>query len=222
MMSQPSSDEPAPETPREIDTLSLMLALATVLVLGWAAWLRFGPAPAPPPLEVGNTMPPLRLIDLETSEPKLMFGLKGRVLWVVFISAGSKSGEEALAQLAPVWKRLRPHRAFSLAVAAVESDQPARVRAVLEKEGKAVPTYLADPETRARFGAEEADPPVHLLIDPDGRVAVVMRGAGQATIDRLANQAQNWLEELDPLGNSRFAAQSPESRRSSRDSRGIH
>ena len=31
-------------------------------------------------------------------------------------------------------------------------------------------------------------------------------GAGQDTINRLAAQVQRWLEEIDPLGNARYAA----------------
>src|SRR5271157_3281845 len=40
------------------------------------------------------------------------------------------------------------------------------------------------------------------------RVAEV-RGAGQDAINRLAAQVQSWLEEMDPLGKTRFAKTNP-------------
>jgi len=92
-----------------------------------------------------------------------------------------------------------------MVTAAVNSDQPERVRAALAEIHAAVPAYLAGPETLRRFGAELADPPLHLLVDGEGQIAALVRGAGQDTINRLAAQVQRWLEEMDPLGNARFA-----------------
>ena len=48
-----------------------------------------------------------------------------------------------------------------------------------------------------------------LLIDAQGRIAALARGEGQETINRLAAQVQSWLEEMDPLGKTRFAKTNP-------------
>ncbi len=190
---------------RRLDRVSVLLALVTLVLVGWTAWLRFGPASRPWPAVVGQALPPLRLVDLETAEPRVLLGEKGKVSWVVFWSAGSPSGRAGLVQLEGVWKRLKPHRRFSMLTAAVNSDQPDRVRAALAEIHTAVPAYLAGPETLQRFGAGLGDPPLHLLVDGDGRLAALVRGAGQDTINRLEAQVQRWLEEIDPLGNTWFA-----------------
>ncbi|MBV8127335.1 MAG: hypothetical protein JO114_06660 [Planctomycetaceae bacterium] len=49
--------------------MSVLLALVTLVLVGWTAWLRFGPASRPEPPAVGLALPPLRLLDLETAEP---------------------------------------------------------------------------------------------------------------------------------------------------------
>ena len=48
-------------------------------------------------------------------------------------------------------------------------------------------------------------PPLHILIDADGRIAAIAREAGPQTIERIADHAKRLLEELDPLGDTRFA-----------------
>jgi hypothetical protein len=199
---QANGDSPS----RRLDWVSLLMALATVAIVGWTAWLRFGPVPRPEPPAVGSALPPLRLLDLETSEPLVLLGLKGKVAWIVFWSAGSPSGGASLSRLEGVWKRLKSHRRFTLLTAAVNSDQPERVRAALAEIHATLPAYLAGPGTRRRFGAELADPPLHILIDGEGRIAALVRRGGQETINRLAAQVQGWLEEMDPLGNTRFAS----------------
>src|SRR5271157_3027441 len=192
-----------------LNRMSVLLALVTLVLVGWTAWLRFGPASRPEPPAVGQALPPLRLLDLETAEPLVLLGAKGKVSWIVFWSAGSPSGRAGLSQLEGVWKRLKAHHRLTMVTAAVNSDQPGRVRAALAEIHAAVPAYLAGPETLRRFGAELADPPLHLLVDGDGRIAALVRGAGQDTINRLATQVQSWLEEMDPLGNTRFAKTNP-------------
>jgi len=106
-------------------------------------------------------------------------------------------------------ERLESHRRLTMVTAAVNSDQPERVRAALAEIHAAVPAYLAGPETLRRFGAELADPPLHLLVDGEGHIAALVRGAGQDTINRLETQVQRWLEEMDPPGNTRFARTNP-------------
>ncbi len=194
---------------RRLDRVSVLLALVTLVLVAWTAWLRFGPASRPEPPAVGQALPPLRLLDLETAEPLVLLGAKGKVSWIVFWSAGSPSGRAGLSQLEGVWKRLKAHRRLTMVTAAVNSDQPERVRAALAEIHAAVPAYLAGPETLRRFGAELADPPLHLLVDGEGQIAALVRGAGQDTFNRLATQVQRWLEEIDPLGNTRFAKTNP-------------
>ena len=89
--------------------------------------------------------------------------------------------------------------------AAARRGKPDRVRAVIAESGVDLPVYLASPESLRRFAAENADPPLHVLIDAEGQVIAIARGAGQATLERLADQAKHRLDELDPMGNTRFA-----------------
>ncbi|MGZ3472402.1 MAG: hypothetical protein ACXVA6_20735 [Isosphaeraceae bacterium] len=83
--------------------MSVLLALVTLVLVGWTAWLRFGPASRPEPPAVGLALPPLRLLDLETAEPLVLLGAKGKVTWIVFWSAGSPSGRASLSKLEGVW-----------------------------------------------------------------------------------------------------------------------
>jgi hypothetical protein len=144
-------------------------------------------------------------LDLETSEPLILLGLKGKIVWVVFWSANSTSGKASLPMLEAAWKRLKQNRRFSLIAAAVDSEAAQQVRSTITAAKATMPVYLASLETRRRFGALDADPPLHLLIDEQGRIATLARGASRQTIDRLATQAQSRLNELDPLRNTRFA-----------------
>jgi hypothetical protein len=199
----PDEDGPVPSW--RVDRVGLALAVLTLAFVAGAAWLRLRPAPAPEPPTVGSPPPPLRLLNLESSEPLFLLGLKGKVVWVVFWSAGSESGKALLPRLEVAWTRLRTNRRFSLVAGAVDFDQPGRVREALGAARAGLPAYLVPPETRHRFGVGTADPPLHLLIDADGKVAALVRGAGADTVRRLANQVRGWLEDLDPLGPTRFA-----------------
>ena len=191
---------------RPFDWVSLLMALVTILVVGAAAWLRFAPRSSIEPPAVGSMLPPLRLLDLQSSEPLVLLGLKGRIVWVVFWSPDTQTGRQVLPQLEKAWRRLRPHGRFSMVAAAVDSAPSQRVREAIAEIHATLPVYLATPETRRRFGVQDADPPLHLLIDERGQIAALARGAGQATIDRLASQARAWLDELDPMRNTRFAS----------------
>jgi hypothetical protein len=200
-------DEPTARPPRRrIDAMSgLMSAITLAAVLG-TVWVRFGPPSREAPMvAVGRAAPPLRLLDVETSEPLVLIGLEGKVVWVVFWSAEAASGRSCLTELAAAGKRLRAHRRFALVTAAVEAGDPRRVRATVAALGVDLPVYLAGAATLRQFGAERADPPLHVLIDADGRVRAMARGAGRATIERFAAQAGRRLDELDPLGETRFA-----------------
>ncbi len=90
--------------------------------------------------------------------------------------------------------------------AAIETDQAETVREMTSASQFKLPIYIASPETRRRYGAERADPPLHVLIDAAGHVIAIARGAGRPTIDRIADQAKRQLDELDPLGDTRFVS----------------
>ena len=207
-MDDASTDRPAR---RRIDVISAMMSVITVASIVGIAWLRYGPTSSRERASTGDVAmdteaPPLRLLDLKTAEPLVLFGLGDRVVWVVFWSAGAPSGRECLLELEPAWKRLRAHRRFAMVTAAVEAGEPARVRGVVEGNGIHLPVYLASPETQRLFHAQGGDLPLHVLIDAGGRVIAMARHAGRPTIDRIAEQVRRRLEELDPIGDTRFAA----------------
>jgi peroxiredoxin len=182
------TSEPYPK--RRIDAMSALMVLVTLSALAGAAWMRFGRSGATESwsASVGAEAPPLRLLDLESSEPMVLVGLNSKVVWVVFWSARAPSGPSCLTELKAASKRLRSHRRFAMVTAAVESDDPAAVRAAMQSAGVNLPVYLAGPDTRRRFHAENADPPLHVLIDAGGRILAMARG------------------DLDPIGETRFAA----------------
>ena len=93
-----------------------------------------------------------------------------------------------------------------MAAAAIEADHPERVRALAADLGLELPVYLASPATRRRFGIASADPPVHFLIGADGRLVAMARGEGRQTIERIAEQAKQELDRLEPAGETRFAS----------------
>ncbi len=191
---------------RRIDPISALMVVMTAAGLLGAAWLRLGPSPAPPAPVVGGLAPPIQVLDVDSTEPMVLAGLRGKIVWVVFWSANSPSGSGSLSIIDDVWKRLRAHRRFVPVAAAVESDQPERVRAVISGSQLKLPVYLASPETQRRYRVENAEPPLHVLIDAAGHVIAIARGTGRPTIERIADQAKKQLDQLDPLGDTRFAS----------------
>lgn len=198
--------EPYPK--RRIDAMTALMTLVTLLALAGAAWLRFGrpSSSESSTATVGAEAPPLRLTDLETAEPIVLIGVNDKVAWVIFWSAGAPSGRACLAELSVPLRRLRMHRRFALVPAAIELDDPAKVRAAVRDAGFPLPVYLTGPETRRRFHVEDADPPLHVLIDAGGRILAMARGGDPQTIARVAEIAGRRLEEIDPLGELHFAA----------------
>jgi hypothetical protein len=199
------SDTTAMPLRRRFDWMSALLATVTVAALLGAAWLKSASLTNRSPLAVGDRVPVLQLIDLDSGEPVLMAGLKGKVVWIVFWSADGPSASSRLTAIARASIRIRTHRRFSLVTAAVSSGQPERVRAAVAESGIDLPVYLASPDSLRRFAAEKADPPLNVLVDADGHVIAIARGAGDATLERLADQAKRELDVLDPMGNTRFA-----------------
>jgi hypothetical protein len=191
---------------RRIEPMSaLMLAMTAAALLG-AAWLRFGLPATPEPPRIGGMAPPVHVLDLNASENMVLAGLHGKVVWLVFWSASSESGPASLPMLEDVWNRLKTHQRFALVAAAIDADHPERVRELTGANQFNLPVYLASPETHLRYDAAPADPPFHVLIDASGHIIAVARGAGRSTIERIADQAKRQLDELDPLGNTRFAS----------------
>jgi hypothetical protein len=190
---------------RSFDWVSALMAVVTVAALLGAAWLRSIPTTKGGSLAIGDHAPLLQLVDLDSGEPLVMAGLKGKVVWIVFWSAEAPEAASNLAAIAQATSRVKTHRLFSLVTAAVESASADRVRAAVAESRVELPVYLAAPESRRRFGADESGPPLHVLIDASGEVVAIARGAGQETLDRIAGLAKRQLDELDPQGNTRFA-----------------
>ena len=198
-----ASDMP---TKRRIDGITAIMVVVTVASLVGAAWLRTRRLPQDEPPAVGTVAPPLRLLDLETLEPIVLVGLRGKVVWVVFWSADSRSRGSSLAAMNAAWKTLKAQGRFAMVAAAVEAGDPGRVRAAAAENGVNLPVYLASAETARRFGAIQADPPLNVLIDGDGRIATMARGTSPQTIERIAGHARRLLDELGPLDETRFAS----------------
>ena len=178
------------------------MALVTTVALAWTVWLRFGgDAPVEPPT-VGSAVPPLRLLDATTSQPIVLVGLRGRVVWITFWSSNAPA---EFAQLERVWDRLGSRRGFSMVAAAVDAHAAERVRTLIGQAKTSLPVYLASPETCRTFGATAPNLPLHLLIDENGQVGAIAYGAGRDTFSRLADLAERWLDEREPLGKTRFA-----------------
>lgn len=198
------------DSPRGFDVPAAAMTLVTLVALSWAAWLRFGPAAHPEPPAVGKTVPSLHLLDPATSEPLVLLGLRGKVVWISFWSAAPPNGTTDLAALGMVWKRLKPHAKFAMAAAAEESDRPDLVRATVASAKADMPAYLAPPETLRAFGVRAGRLPLHVLLDPSGRVVSIAQGRDPATLSRLVDQAEQVLDEIEPLGKSRFAGLFPD------------
>ena len=73
------------------------MAVATVMIVGGAAWLRFAPPSSIEPPAVGSVLPPLRLLDLQSSEPLVLLGLKGKNRLGRLLVAGFSDGPGSAA-----------------------------------------------------------------------------------------------------------------------------
>jgi hypothetical protein len=181
------------------------MAVATASALGWFAWERLQAPPPRDPPRVGAVPPSLRLVDVETGEPLLLFGLRGKVVWVTFWSAQGTGSRTLLAELDRVEPRLHGRGRFTMVAVAADRDRPAAVRAVARRARAAVPVYLGTAETLRAYGAVPGRLPLHVLIDDDGRIGVVAQGSDAATVARLARQAEQWLDVAVPFGGAHFA-----------------
>jgi hypothetical protein len=169
-------------------------------------WHHFARRDDPDPPGLGASIPPLKLLDAATSEPLILLGLRGKVVWITFWSANSPEGAADLAALEPVWNRLSQHAKFTMAAVAARPDRPEIIRAAISASRSSVPVYLATPETLRAFGARRSPLPLHVLLDPTGRIAAVSQGRDPAIIARLADRASGWLAEIAPTGKTRFTS----------------
>jgi hypothetical protein len=93
-----------------------------------------------------------------------------------------------------------------MVVAAADTNQPAPVRAAVAECRVKLPVYLASAETVLRYDVSVLATPLHVLIDPDGRIAAIARETGPQTIERIAGQAARLLDEMGPQDDTRFAS----------------
>ncbi len=194
-------------TKRRIDGITAVMVSVTALSLVGAAWLHVKQQqPDNQSLSVDSVAPPLRLLDLDTGEPIVLVGLRGKIVWVVFLSVGSPTGEKNLAAVAQAGNSFKVNPRFSMVVAAVDGQEPGRVRAAVAASGVTLPVYLASDETRRRFGLSSSDEPLQVLINAEGRIASLARGTSPQTNERLASQARRLLDELPPHDDTRFAS----------------
>lgn len=200
-MDEPS-DRPRRRRP---DPVTAIMMLVTATALLGAIWLKTKGTAVNEP-RVGAMAPPLRLLDMETSEPILLVGQRGKVVWAVFWSATSPSASSSLAAIERASVPLRARRRFAMVAAAVDTDQPARVRAAISESQVKLPVYLASAETLGRYTTGVGSAPLHVLIDAEGRISAIAREAGPQTIERIAGQAARLLDELGPLEDTRFAS----------------
>ena len=191
-------------SPRKFDPISAMMACVATIAILWAAWSRFGPAAAPEPPKLGARLPALKLIDPETNEPVLLLGLRDKVVWVTFWSAAAPEARSDLIDLERVWKRFKPREKFAMVAVAIDAESAGPVLAIVGASKVSLPVYLAAPETRKRFGADVVKLPLHLLVEETGKIAAVAQGRDGSTFARLAEQARQRLDRIDPLGNTRF------------------
>jgi hypothetical protein len=196
---------------RRIDAVTAIMAMVTIASLAGAFWMKWMRGPDIAPATVGSIAPPLRLLDVRSSEPLVLAGVRGKVIWVVFWSTKEPKSAASFAELEPVWTSFKAESRFTMLAAAVESDSPAEVRRLVSDTRTTVPVYLASTETCRRFGAITGLPPLNVLIDADGRIATLARGTSPQTIERIRDQAQKLVDQLEPTMDTRFAQGKPSS-----------
>lgn len=195
-------NDPTPIPAGRVDRVSAVLALATAVALAVLAYRQFRPEPIGEPPRIGSLAPPLALVDPVTGRPTLVLAEPGRVVWVTFwASAGAASSAET-AQLERIWRRFRARRPFALIVATLDDAEAARLRTALAGSAPDLPIYVATPATRRAYGVNT--PPLHFLIDEDGRVVAAVRGDG-GNLEGMARQATDLLDAIEPPG-GRFAS----------------
>jgi hypothetical protein len=196
-------------TRRRIEPSSAIMMTVTAIALVVTAWLQYRSRPASETLTLGARVPPLEVLDLETSEPLFLLGHSGKLVWLTFWSVDSPTASSDLKSLEQATKKLAGHRRFVQIAAAVNTGKTSQIQSVLRSSEIRLPVYLAGAATLQKFGARGADPPLHVLIGADSRIIAIARGGDDSTVSRLAAMAQHQLDELDPQGTTRFADARP-------------
>lgn len=173
------------------DRASAAMALATALVLAVVIGVQCRPEPIGDPPGAGATAPPLGLIDARTNQPTLVFARPERVLWVAFWSPRTPGATQELER---IWRRFRARKPFMLVVVALDAGDAARLEKSLGDSAPELPIYVATAATRRDFGV--AEPPLHFLIDEDGRVVATARGDGE-NLEGMATAAEGLLDAID-------------------------
>lgn len=181
-----------------IDWTSAALALVTLAALSWLAWDRFGPRPIGPPIAVGSPAPPLVLNDPETGEQATIWNRPRHVLWVAFWSPDGPHARAELDAIVRVWRRLSGRPPFAMILAVIDPDRRPEWRSVLSEQADDLPVLIAREPCRRAFGVQS--PPMHFLIDDQGRIAATAGGLDRPTpLESLAEQAENLLDAIAPI-----------------------
>lgn len=171
-----------PRGARILGGLILALVLASLGYVGvgaiqlWRAPARPGPGQLAPPL-VGTTL---------DGEPFDLAALRGRVVLLDFWATWCRGCITWL----PIAQRLHHELGPSGLVVvglSVEHDDEASVRRTVAERGLVHPQLIIDPDVQARFGMFQL--PTYWLIDREGRVAGVWRGAFDEALARARIEA---------------------------------
>jgi hypothetical protein len=138
------NNHPGEGLPRgRFDPVNAMMALVASIAIASLIWTRFGPVPPVEAPRVGSALPMLHLLDPETSEPLLLLGLRGKVVWVCFWSSASPSSHADVAELDRQWTRLKSLKRFAMAAVSVDADRAGAeaVRAAVAASGATLPVY---------------------------------------------------------------------------------
>jgi hypothetical protein len=178
--------------PARPDRTSPILGLIALVVLGYTAWLRFGPRPWPEPPAAGSAAPPLVLRMPGEDSPRLLLGLRDQVAWVVFEPSRRGDVSEEPDGIAPLRRFARSHPLFRLIVAAPDG----------EEAGAPDRDAFYPEATRRAFGAKAL--PFHVLIGEDGRILGTARGDDREALEGLLAVARERLKRLEPTPPDRF------------------
>ena len=133
------------------------MAAVTLVALLAAASFRFGSTAKVKSLTDRRACPALQLVDLDSSEPLLMLGLKGKVVWIVFWSAEAPKCATDPGRDRPRFEQAEVASEIQHSDGGRRNRQAVTAsRTVISEAGVDLPVYLASSDSRLRFGAEQA------------------------------------------------------------------
>lgn len=171
-----------PRGARALGGVILALVLAGLAYVGvgavrlWRAPERPGPGQRAPAL-VGTTL---------DGAPFDLAALRGRVVLLDFWATWCPGCITWLPVAQRLHRELGPAGLVVVGLS-VEHDDEASVRRVVAERGLVHPQLIVDPEVQARFGTFQL--PTYWLIDREGRVVGVWRGAFDEALARARIQA---------------------------------